>query len=138
MSLSQQVSKQLLDHLFMKTAFTQLTNIYVSAHTGDPGDDGQTANEVSGNGYAAVSTAGADWEASSAGSPSTIQNLNAVQFPAADGGSWGLITHFGLWKHATNRTAADFVGGGALSASKQIDDTDILRFPAGNLDATLE
>lgn len=100
---------------------------YVSLHTADPGNTG--ASEASGTGYARVA---AGTFTVSGGNPSTANNDAAVDFPVA-GGSWGTITHYGIWSAVSGGT---FLGGEALAASKAISLSDIVRFPAGSLQMT--
>ena len=116
------------------TAHTQAT-LYISLHTGDPGVDGQTANEVSGNAYARVAitlTSGAGFDATTTADPAVTQNTNVITFPTATG-SWGTVTYFGIWLHATNSTAADFVGRAPLTSSQAIANTNTASFAAGAL-----
>ena len=89
--------------------------------------------EPVGAGYARVSTASADWNAST-GSPSTVDNANDITFPEASG-SWGLITHFAIWDAAT---VGNMLMHGSLTASKTIGSGDTAKFAAGDLDVTLD
>jgi hypothetical protein len=118
--------------VFRGAALPTLTNIYVSLHTGDPGADGQTANEVSGGSYARYnSTANSTyWAAATAADPSTIANAQAFTFTTATG-NWGTITHFGLWNHATNTAAANYIGGAALTASQVVNSGNTASFATG-------
>lgn len=129
--------KKINDHVFMKTALTQPTNIFVSLHTGDPGVDGQTANEVSGGSYARKSTSGSDWNAGTTADPSVVTNANAITFVTATG-SWGTVTHFGLWTTVSGTTAAEFIGASSLSASQAIASTNTASFAAGALTHSLD
>jgi len=109
--------------------------IYVSLHTGDPGVDGQTANEVSGGSYARVAvttTGGTNFSAATTADPSVTSNANSITFPQATA-SWGTVTHFGLWRSAAGVTAADFIGAAALTASQAIANTNTASFAAGAL-----
>lgn len=100
-------------------------NVYVSLHTADPGATG--ASEVPAtNNYSRKQTAPADWNA--AGSKSAT-NANVLTF-ATPSGSWGTITHAGLWTASTGGT---FIAGGILGASKQPDNEDTVRFNAAAL-----
>lgn len=103
---------------------------YVSAHTGDPGTTG--ANEVpSSNGYARV--AGGTFAPSGA-NPTVTDNDAVIEFPLATG-SWGTVTHFGLWDASSG---GNFIGGDALTASKAIAADDVLRFLAGELNVQID
>jgi len=121
---------EILDHIFGKGSYTPPT-IYVGLSTADPTDDASGLAEPSGNAYARVTTAGADWNVASGGA---IANANDITFPEATG-SWGTITHFALFDAAS---AGNMLAHGALSVSKLISSEDTAKFAAGYLDATLD
>jgi hypothetical protein len=120
--------------IFKNTTFTANPAgvIYVSLHTGDPGPDGQTANEVSGGSYARKVTAATDWTTPTTADPSVVSNANAITFVTATG-SWGTITHFGLWNALATATAAAFIGSKALTASQAVATGNTVSFPIGSL-----
>ncbi len=98
-----------------------LTGASISLHTADPGDTG--ASEVVGFAYTrelygAFSFTG--------GNPTVAANDAAIEYPIATG-SWGEVTHFGIW------VGGVFWGGKALTVAKTIGLDDILRFPIGSL-----
>jgi len=130
-SFSDYLENKILDHIFMKTAFSQPTNIYVALSTADPGEDGSGISEPSGNGYARVQTSGDDWNAAANGH---IDNANDITFPEATG-DWGTITHFALFDAATD---GNMLAYGSLSQSKTIGSGDTAKFKAGDLDVTLD
>ncbi len=121
---------EILDHLFGKGSYTPPT-IYVGLSTADPTDDASGLAEPSGNAYARVATAGADWNVASGGA---IANANDIIFPEATD-SWGTITHFALFDAAS---AGNMLAHGALSVSKLISSGDTAKFAAGDLDVTLD
>jgi len=121
---------EILDHVFGKGSYTPPT-IYVGLSTADPTDDTSGLAEPSGNAYARVTTAGADWNVASGGA---IANANDITFPEATG-SWGTLTHFALFDAAS---AGNMLAHGALSVSKVISSGDTAKFAAGYLDATLD
>jgi hypothetical protein len=104
-----------------------LDTVYVSLHTGDPGNTG--ANEVTGGAYGRV---GPISFSGSGNNPTTYDNDDALNFPQATA-DWGECTHFGLWSAST---AGTYLGGDALTASKTIGDGDAARFSAGQLAVT--
>jgi hypothetical protein len=130
-SFGNYLENKVLDHVFGKAAYTAPT-IYVALSTADPTDDGSGMAEPSGNGYARVQTAAADWDAASGGA---LDNANAIEFPQASGGSWGTITHFALFDASSG---GNMLAHAALSAPKTIGDGDTARFSAGALDVTLD
>lgn len=130
MSFSDYWEAAILDHVFNKSAYTAPSNIFVALSTADFGEDGSGAAEPSGNGYARVSTAAADWTRTG----NTMSNANDVQFPQATG-AWGTVTHFGLYDAASG---GNFLGSGALGQSKSPVSGDVPKFSAGDLDVTLD
>jgi hypothetical protein len=134
MSLGGRVTREVLDCYFNATNITAPTTVYVSLHTGDPGEDGQGANEVSGNGYAREA---ASFGAASGTDPSTVSNDVAVEFDTPSG-SWGTVTYFGLWSSLTETGEAYFLGGGALTTPRTIGTGEDASFAIGELDITLD
>ena len=132
-SFSDFLEVELLDHVFMKGAYTPPTNIYVALCTADPTDagTGSTITEPSGGSYARVSTSGTDWDAAAAGATA---NATAIEFTQATG-NWGTITHFALVDAAS---AGNMLGHGTLSSSKAVDSGDTAKFAIGELDVTLD
>lgn len=130
MSKSNYLENAILDHILGGPDFTRPATVYVSLHTADPTDAG-TGTEVSGNGYArvAVTNNATNWPAASSGAKS---NGTTITFPTATG-SWGTVSHFGIWDAATN---GNLLYHGALNASKAIADGDTASFGVGDLDIT--
>ncbi|MEE8574271.1 MAG: hypothetical protein V3T30_02565 [Thermodesulfobacteriota bacterium] len=106
MSLTNIAENKFLDHLVGKTAYTMPT-LYVGYSKADPGEDGSGLDEPSGGGYARKVTAGADWNAASAGA---IDNVNPITFATATGVQ-GDIPFFAFF---------DAISGGNLLASGPI------------------
>ena len=93
-----------------------LTSRFLSLHTAAP-----PTSEVSGSGYARqsvtfVKTSGPD--------PTVYKNSVAVQFPAATG-SWGTITHFGIWSASSG---GNLLAYNAVTTSKLVAIDDIARW----------
>lgn len=130
--LGQTKRKAILDNIFNGGTLTAETTWYISLHTGDPGADGQTANEVSGNNYSRVNY-GDNWSAGTAATPSVVDNTNDIVFPTASG-SWGTITYAAVWNHASATAAANFIARVALTPSQAIDNGNVATIPAGTLD----
>ncbi len=111
---------------------------WVSLHTADPGDDGQTSNEATGTGYARVSVLAADFAVATDASPSILLNANPVTFPPA-GGDWSAaadMTHFGLWNTAATTPESAYVGRGKLTTDAPVLSGQTPNFPAGALRMT--
>lgn len=118
------MESKLLDHQVGKTAYTMPT-VYIALYTAAPSDPGG-GTEVTGGSYARKQTAGADWNAASAGSTS---NANTLTFVTATG-SWGTVTHFGLFDASTS---GNLLRWAALGASKTIASGDSAAFAPGAL-----
>jgi len=107
-------------------------SLYVSLHTGDPGEAGdQTTNEAAYTSYArvAVARSGAGWTVTA----NAIENAAAVTFPAATGGS-ETETYFGVGTATSG--AGVLLYSGALTASLAVSSGITPEFAAGDLDIT--
>jgi len=119
-----------LNWLFTTNSATRPTAWYIGLFTAAPSDAGG-GTEVSGNGYARVVTG---TMSVSGTSPTNCTNDAAIEFAAASGGNWGTITHIAVLDASTS---GNMLGWAALTTSRTINDGDILRIPAGDLDITL-
>jgi hypothetical protein len=77
---------KIIDHLFRNQAFTPPTTVYVSLHSGRPGDTG--ANEISGGSYARQSVT---LTAASGGASDNSSAVSFTNMPAVT------VVAFGLW-----------------------------------------
>lgn len=96
------------------------TNLYVSLHTGDPGETGaQNTTEATYTSYARVAVArnSGGWTISG----NTASNTAAINFPACTGGS-ATATHFGIGLASTSTGTLLFSGtlGASLAISNGI------------------
>ena len=124
-AMSDYLENEILDHILGTGAYTMPTTVYVGLSTGSFNDD-NSGTELSGSGYARQSIA------FNAASNGTADNSGSVDFPAATG-SWGTVSHFGLFDASTG---GNLLIHGALTASKAVDTGDILRVAAGDMDIT--
>jgi hypothetical protein len=99
----------------------------------DPGDAGDMAGQeiAVGTDYARTSLLMAT--GANAGS---IANTTALEFPPANGGNWGAITHLAIVASATEATD-DMIASGSLTVSKTINDGDQLKFAIGNITVSI-
>jgi len=100
MSKTNEFETDLLEYIFDDVAISYMTgsNLYVSLHTGDPGEAGnQSTNECAYTSYARVAVAkDTGWDvASGEANPAAT-----ISFPQATGGS-ETVTHFGVGTDAT-------------------------------------
>jgi hypothetical protein len=113
---------------------TPATSLYVSLHTGDPGEAGnQTTNEADYTSYARVAVSRTSGGFTVSGS--NTSNTAAVTFPQATGGS-NTITHFGI---GTAETSTGYlICSGALDSSLAVSDGITPEFAIGDLDVDID
>ena len=124
--MSNYLENALINATLRATTFTSPATVYVSLHTADPTDAG-TGTEVSGGSYARQS---ASFAAPSNGASSTNADIT---FPQATG-SWGTVSHIGIWD---SLTTGNLLYHTQLDASKTIDTGDIFKIASGSLTVTL-
>jgi len=124
-AMSDYLENEILDHILGTGAYTMPTTVYVGLSTASFNDD-NSGTELSGSGYARQTIA---FNAAASG---TADNSGSVDFPAATG-SWGTVSHFGLFDASS---AGNLLIHGALTASKVVYTGDILRIAAGDMDIT--
>jgi len=107
------------------------TTAFLSLHTGNPGDDGQTANEVTTttSGYArqTLTWTVAAYTSVSADGPAVASNSNAISFGPSTGANaaWGTITHMGIWSASSGTTETTFRGRVAASVSQSVSGSGV-------------
>ena len=104
-------------------------NLYVSLHTGDPGEAGsQTTSECAFGSYArvAVARSGVGWTVSG----NTVENAAGISFPECTSGS-ETVTYVGIGTITSG--AGQLLYSGALSASRSVSSGITLQFAAGAL-----
>ena len=125
-AMSNYLENALINATLRNTSYTSPSTVYVALFTSDPTDAG-SGTECSGGAYARQS---ATFAAPSDGSSSTSAD---VEFPQATG-SWGTITHFGIFDASSS---GNLLYHGALTASKTIATGDVLKITSSNLTVTL-
>ncbi len=134
MSKGNTTENDILEYVFKATAFSWNgnTNLYVSLHTGDPGEGGsQTTNECAFGSYAraTVARSGSGWTVSG----NTASNASTISFPECTSGS-ETVTHVAIGTAASG--TGQILYSGALSASRAVSTGITLQFAAGALDIT--
>lgn len=112
---------------------TPPTTLYVSLHTGAPGEDG-SANEVStsNTGYARQSVAvPGGWDTPN---PNEAANANVIEFGPATS-DWGDVSHAAIWDA---QTGGDCLFVGDVSTTKTVETDDFARYGAGEITVTLD
>ena len=125
-AISNYLENALINGTLRATGYTAPTTVYVALFTSDPTDAG-SGTECSGSAYVRQS---ASFAAPSNGASTTSAD---IQFPQA-GGSWGTITHFGIFDASSS---GNLLYHGALTVSKTIDTGDVFKIAAGSLTVTL-
>lgn len=110
----------LLDAYLRGVAYSLGTITKVSVHTADPGTTG--ANEVVGGSYARQNVA---FAAAASGAGASNVAATFAGMPAVT------VTHIGLWAGTT------FLQGGALAASKTLNNGDTFQLSSGQITASL-
>lgn len=124
-AMSDYLENEILDHILSVGSYTMPSAVYVGLSTGSFNDD-NSGTELTGNNYSRVA---ATFSAAASG---TTSNSAAIEFAAATG-SWGSISHFGIFDAAS---AGNLLIHGAFTTAKTIASGDILKIPTGDLDIT--
>jgi hypothetical protein len=114
----------LLNAVLRNIAFSSPATVYVGLFTGDPGEGGSLAAEVSAGEYTRMAVA--------FGAPSggTCANTGIITFPTAVG-SWGIITYGAILDSAL--PGGNVLYSGTLAAPKTVDPGDTVSFAIGAL-----
>jgi hypothetical protein len=114
---------------------TAPTNLFISLHTGDPGDTGANEVVVGSTNYARIGVAATTgWNTTTAGTAQST-NVNEIVFPASGTVTWsGSITHVGIWDAVTG---GNLLFNGAISPTKNVSSGDVFKFLAGQLTVSI-
>jgi hypothetical protein len=126
-AISNYLENALLNATLRNTTYTSPATVYAALFTSDPTDAG-SGTECTGTGYAR--------KAITFAAPSngvTTNSSAACEFDQATG-SWGTITHFGIFDALT---AGNLLYHGALTVSKTISSGDVFRFATSSVSVTL-
>lgn len=142
-AMSDYLENKLIDQIFRAQAFTFPATLHVGLLTAAPSDTGG-GTEVTGNNYSRVAVAAslanfagtqsAGSTVASSGTSGTTSNNGAVNFPTPSG-TWGLVTHFGIYDAAS---AGNLLFYGALTTSKTINTNDVVSFAAAALTVQID
>lgn len=127
MALQDDTTHALLD-LLLGTSGVLPATVYIGLMTQAPAADGTGVLEPGGFGYARVAVTNdvANWPAASNREKA---HANDIVFPAAAGGSWGIITHAGIF---TTSTLGAIRAVYTLDSPRSVLDGDIFRFLAAS------
>jgi len=141
-AMSNWLENQLINKIFRTTdTWTKPATLAIALCTAatTDADDGSTITEVADDhDYARFELAPADanWDDTS-GTDGTTANTDDIEFPAANGGDWGTITHIAILD-STTHGAGNVLFHGALVAAKTVNDGDTFRFSAGDLSVQID
>jgi len=132
--LEEKTLKHILQNVSTNGAsYTAPTNIYVSLHTGNPGEANDGANEISGSGYARELVTFGDVavaaDVCSASSNVTVTFNQATSDYSAD------VTYIGIYDALT---VGNLLFYGALSTAKTVTSGDVFQINSGSLTITLD
>jgi len=125
MSFTNFLETEILDHVFAGAAYSAPSQHYLALYTAAPGE-AAGGTELSGSAYVRKAV-------NFATSGATTSNNAAIEFPTATG-SWGTVTHVGVFDA---ETSGNLMAYATLSSSKAIATGDVFRVPSGDLDITL-
>ena len=121
-AMSDYLELKFLDHFTGTASTTAPTAVYLGLATASLADDA-SGTELSGNNY----TRKAITFASASGG--SIASNASVEFNSATG-SWGTVSHWGIWDASSS---GNLLFHGAFTASKAIATGDILKVASGSL-----
>lgn len=134
---SDYLEDELLDHILKGLAFTAPVTVGLALFTAATDDDGSGTEVADASAYARLEVEGATGRTFSVAASGTTDNDQDWDFAAASGGDWGTVGWLAIVDSIT-WGAGDFLFHGAVTSAKAVDDGDIARFSAGNLDVTLD
>ena len=124
--MSNYLENAILNLILNGTAFTAITDPYISLHTADPTDAG-TGTEVSGTGYARVQGT----FPTASGTTGSVTNSADITWASA-GSSWGTVGWIGVWD-AGGTSGGNMLLHTAMDATKTIDTGDVFKIATPNL-----
>lgn len=134
---SNYLESALLEH-FRGTQLPLPSNLFIALHTADPTDAATAGTEVQTAAWPSYArqTVGTPlssaWTASAdeGGGGKQITNANTINFPANNGATPVVVSHFSVWDAATG---GNMWAHAPLTAAKTIDPTDIFSAIPGAL-----
>ena len=129
MSLSNYGETQVLN-MFVENMDQSTDFYYLALFTDEPGEEGETTNEVS------TSSTGYARQAVTFGTPASgsVAHSEAIEVPTATG-DWGTGTH---WALCDAVTGGNVWWTGEITTPKAISTGDVYRIPVGYLTLTMD
>lgn len=143
-AMSNYLENKLIDHIFRGVAYSVPTALHIALYTAAPSDAGG-GTEVAGNNYArgALVPNTTNWAATngattttnpSSGTSGTTSNNVVITFNVPSG-TWGTVTHFGIFDAPTG---GNLLFWGALSASKLVQSGDSITIQISQLQVQID
>lgn len=133
-AFSNYLENAIMNNLLGQAAMPAIANLHFALFTAGPSDAGG-GTEVSGTDYARVNVANNTTNFPTiSGTNGTKTNAAAITFPTA-GGSWGTVTHYGVFDLASG---GNLLFHGSLVSSKAIGSGDAFSIPIGDFTLTLD
>jgi len=133
--ISEYASKKLLDHLVGKAAFTMPTDVFVALYNGNPIGAGSELVAPPATGYARETMADTDWVAAAFASPTTTSTSATDTDFGVAGAAWGTVDYFAVFDTITG---GQMLFSAPLTASRNVQLNDPVKFPAGSLSVRLK
>ena len=139
MAFSEYLADKVLNWIQGSSFPTELSNVYISVHTGVPGANGTSNDVTSGgsgiaSGRATVSAANLSAPTAAPGGGRQVSNANAVTLTSsatnAAAPAGVTLTHFGIWDSASG---GNFLGYGTLTQPVTVFTGDTVQFAATSL-----
>ena len=132
--LEEKTLKHILQNVSTNGAsYTAPTNIYVSLHTGNPGEANDGANEISGSGYARELVTFGD--VTTVADVCSVSSNVTVTFNQATSDYSADVTYIGIYDALT---VGNLLFYGALSTAKTVTSGDVFQINSGSLTITLD
>jgi hypothetical protein len=137
MSASDALELALVNFAFGIAAYTPAPTYWIGLSSTDPGETGAGQTEPSGGSYARVLVTNntTNWPA---GNPKSNGTVITFPTPSANWLSGTNLGWFTIWQHATSVLAADFIGSGQLSVPQPALSGNVVRFPVGQLQISVQ
>jgi len=128
--MSEALANSVLEAIFKNEALAY-TNVYISLHTDDPGDNG--ANEVvaGGNTYGRRTSEPADWDDAASKEIESLSEFTWDDMPEC------IVKFVGVWTSDTVGSGT-FLWGGALAENKSVPAGETFRIRIGDLKAKID
>lgn len=129
------LAAKIQNHLFMNTAFSFPTNLFIGLSSTTPTSAGANVTEPPGvDGYARFSTAATDFTTATIADPSLVENAVVIQFNNVINNPWPVQTHLLVFELSSGGdlwifAALDTAKGAAVGSDPS--------FPINDLDFTL-